>query len=77
MPSLTYLVKHRNIFYGNCQLGHIFIMLYFILKFKRNLCANIVNFIDFIARFGRNMLQNVANWHFFCWRCQKVVEKIW
>ncbi len=66
MPSLTYLVKHRNIFYGNCQLGHILIMLYFILKFKRNLCANIVNFIDFIARFGRNMLQNVANWHFFC-----------
>ena len=66
MISRTDPVITRNIFYGNCQLGHIFIMLYFILKFKRNLCANIVNFIDFIARFGRNMLQNVANWHFFC-----------
>ena len=25
----------------------------------------------------RMLNQNVANWHFFCWRCQKVVEKIW
>ena len=23
----------------------------------------------------RMLNQNVANWHFFCWRCQKVVKK--
>jgi len=42
---------------GNCQLGHIVIMLYFILKLKRNLCANIVNFIDFIAGFDESNLR--------------------
>jgi len=41
-------------------------MLYFILKFKQNLCANIVNFIDFIAGFDRNMTEEVANFQFFC-----------